>query len=241
MHGVAALHEHAGAFGTGGAGADHQYGVLGTALRKFLRMPAAPIFLTGGGVLGADHRRTADFPARNAYVAADADTDVVVAAFFNLLRQPRVRDGRPGGADDVGDALGHDLGHLFRIGETADAENRLLGHLLDETSPRHLMALLVEPGWTRVLAPLGDVAHVHVPQVHQRVGQRDEFHAVVLHLDARIAVQSVDGEASGDGGVVADGTPDFFQGFQPKACAIFQRAAVFVLALVVVGREKLQR
>src|SRR3979490_3449592 len=47
-------------------------------------------------------------------------------------------------------------------------------------------------------------------------------------------------EAGGDRAVVADGAPDFFQGFEPEARGIFQRAAVFVLALVVVGREELQ-
>ncbi len=241
MHGVAAFHQHPGALGAGRSGADHQDGVVGAALRKFLRMPAAPIFLARGGVLRADHRRAADFPARNAHVAADADADVVVAAFLDLLRQPGIGDGRPCRADDVGDALGHDLGHLFRIGEAADAEHRLLGHLLDEARPRHLVALLIEPGGAGVLAPLGDVADVHVPQIDQRVGEPDEFHAVVLDLDARFAVQGIDGEAGRDRAVVADGAAHLFQGFEPEARAVFQRAAVFVLALVVVGREKLQR
>ncbi len=38
-----------------------------------------------------------------------------------------------------------------------------------------------------------------------------------------------------------DGAPHFLQGLEPEARAILQRAAVLVLALVVVGREKLQR
>src|SRR5450631_876754 len=184
MHGIASLHQHTGALGTGRSGADYQYGVVGAALRKFLRMPAAPIFLAGGGVLGADHGGAADFPARNAYIAADADANVVVATLFDLLRQPGIGDRRPRSADDIGDALGHNLGHLFRIGEAAHAEDRLLGDLLDEARPRHLVALLIEPGWTRVLAPLGDVADIHVPQIDQRVGQCDEFHAVVFDFDA---------------------------------------------------------
>ncbi len=145
-------------------------------------MPAAAIFLAGGGVLSADHRRTADLPARDAYVAADADADVVVAAFLDLLRQPGIGNRRTGGADDVGDALGDDLRHFFRIGEAADAEHRLLRHLLDEARPGHLMALLVEARGARILAPFGDVADVDVPQIDQRIGQRDEFHAVVLRL-----------------------------------------------------------
>src|ERR1019366_373411 len=204
-------------------------------------MPAAPIFLARGGVLRADHRRAADFPARNAHIAADADADVVVAAFFYLLRQPGIGDGWPRGADDIGDALGHDLGHLFRVGEAAHAEDRLLGDLLDEARPRHLVALLVEPGWTRVLAPLGDVAHIHVPQIDQGVRRRDDFHAVIFDFDSRFTVQGIDGEAGRDRAVVADGAPDLFQSFEPEPRAIFQRSAVFVFALVVVGREKLQR
>src|ERR1700686_4321530 len=122
-------------------------------------MPTAPVFLARSGVLRADHRRAANFPARNTHIAADADADVVVAAFFDLLRQPGIGDGWPRGADDIGDALGHDLGHLFRVGEAAHAENRFLCDLLDEARPGPLVALLVEPGWARVLAPFGDVAH----------------------------------------------------------------------------------
>ncbi len=241
MHGVAAFHQHPGAFGAGRAGPDHQDGVVGAALREFFRMPAAPVLLARGGILRADHRRPADFPARNAHIAADANANVVGAAFFDLFRQPGIGNGRPRRTDDIGDALGHDLRHLFRIGEAADAEHGFLGHLLDEARPRHLVALAVEPGGTRVLAPLGDVAHIHVPQIDQRVGHPDELHAVILDLDPRFTVQGIDGKAGGDRGVVADGAPDFFQGFQPEARTVFQRAAVFVLALVVVGREKLQR
>ena len=241
VNGIAALHQHAGALGARRAGADHQYGVLGGALREFLRVPAAAIFLAGGGVLRANHRRPADFPARNAYIAADADADVVVAAFLDLLRQPGIGDRGARRADDVGDALGDDLGHLLRVGETADPEHGFLGHLFDESGPGNLVALLVESGRPGVLAPLGDVAHVHVPQIDQRVGQGDELHAVILDLDAGVAVERIDGEAGGDGRVVAHGAADFFQGLEPEARAIFQRAAVFVLALVVIGREKLQR
>src|SRR6202030_1214993 len=143
-HGIAACHQHPRAFGAGRAGTHDQYGVVGAAFRKFLRMPAAPIFLAGGGVLRADHRRAADLPARNADVAADADADVVVAALFDLLRQPRIGNGRPRRADDIGDALGHDLRHFFRVSEAPHAEHRLFGHLLDEARPWHLVTLLVE-------------------------------------------------------------------------------------------------
>src|SRR5271163_3587895 len=107
-------------------------------------MPAATVFLARGRVLGADHRRTADFPTRNADVAADADANVVVAAFLDLLRQPGIGNRRTRGADDVGDALGDDLRHLFRVREAADAEDRLLRHLFDEAGPGHLVALLIE-------------------------------------------------------------------------------------------------
>src|ERR1035438_399849 len=103
-------------------------------------MPAAAIFLAGRGILGADHRRAADFPARYADIAADADANVVVAAFLDLLRQPGIGDRGPRGADDIGDALGDDFRHLFRIGEAADAEHGFLGDLLDEASPGDLVA-----------------------------------------------------------------------------------------------------
>ena len=54
---------------------------------------------------------------------------------------------------------------FFRIGEASHAQHRLFCDLLDEAGPGDLMTLLVEPRWPGVLAPLGDVADVHVPQV----------------------------------------------------------------------------
>src|SRR5712691_338878 len=133
-------------------------------------MPTAAIFLAGRGVLRTNHRRPAEFPARDADIAADADADVVVPAFLDLFRQPRIGNGGARRADDVGDSLGDDLSHLFRIGKSPDSEYRLLGHLLHETGPRHLVALGIETRRAGILAPFGDVAHIDVPQVDQRIG-----------------------------------------------------------------------
>ena len=98
----AALAQHERALHPGGAGADHQHIVVGVCRRlEPLGVPAAAVLLAGGRVLGADHRRAADLPARDADVAADALADVVEAALVDLLRQERVGDRRPRSADDV--------------------------------------------------------------------------------------------------------------------------------------------
>ena len=66
-------------------------------------MPAAPVLLAGGRVLGA-----ADVAAavglRDADVAADALADLVEPALVDLARQERVGDRRAGGSDQVPDA-----------------------------------------------------------------------------------------------------------------------------------------
>ena len=238
---VAALEQYARAFRARGTRADHQDRIVRALFRKALRVPAAPVFLAGGRVLGTDHRRSADLPARDADVASDTDAHVVDPAFLDLLRQEGIRDRRPGRPDDVGNALGHDLGHLFRIREAPHAEHRLFRDLLDELGPGDLVPLLIEARRPRVLSPLGDVADIDVPQVDQGVGHLDEFHPVDLDFELTRPVQRVDREARGDRAVVSDRPPHLLQRLQPEAGAVFQRPAVLIGALVVVVREKLQR
>jgi hypothetical protein len=103
------------------------------------------------------------------------------------------------------------------------------------------MTLLVKARRAGVLAPLGDVADVDVPQVDQRIGHFDELHAVDFHLHRGRPVQRIDRKASGDGAVAAHGLAHLLERLEPEAGAIFQRAAVLVGALVVIRREKLQR
>src|SRR5258706_8801737 len=133
-------------------------------------MPAAAIFLARGGVLSADHRRPANLPARYADVAADADTHVVDPALLDLPGQKWIRNRRPGSADDVRDPLGHDLGHLFRIGETPHAQHGFARHLLDELGPGNLVSLLIKARGPGILTPFGDISAIDAPQADNLVG-----------------------------------------------------------------------
>ena len=92
--------------------------------REALGVPAAPVLLAGGRVLGA-----ADVAAGvglgDADVAADALADLVDAPLVDLARQERVGDRRPRGADQIPHAAAHDLGHQVGVGQAADADDRL--------------------------------------------------------------------------------------------------------------------
>ncbi len=239
VDGITAFHQHAGSFGAGWAGTDHQDCILRCSLTELLRMPAATVFFAGGRILGTDHWRAADFPTRDTDVTTDTDADIVVTAFFDFLRQERIGDGRTCATDDVGKALGHDLGHFFRISVAAYAQHRLLRYLLDELGPGHLMALLVEARWACILTPFGDVADVHVPQVEQGVSQFDELHAVDFNLDLIRAVNGIHSETGRNRTLAANRMFDLLQRFEPETCTVFQRTAVFVGALVIVRIEEL--
>ena len=235
MHRVAALQEHPRALAPRGTRPDDEHRVIGAFLRELLRMPAAPVLLPGGGILRADHRRSADLPARNAHVAADAHPNVIVAPLLDLLRQPGIGDRGARRTDDIRYPLGDDLGHLLRIGKPSHPQHRLLRHLLHEARPGHLVSLLVEARGARILAPLGDIPHIHVPQIHQRIRQPDELHPVALDLHPRIPIQRIDRKARRNRAVLPHRAAHLLQSLQPKARPILQRPAVLVLALVVVG------
>ena len=206
-------------------------------------MPAASVLLAGGGVLGAHHRRAADLPARDALVAADALPDVVETALLDLVRQERVRDRRPGGADDVELSGVDDGDHRVGVRDPADADDRLVGVVarLDGARVRLLVVLLEEPGRAGVLPPLGDVADRQVPEVDEVVDVLDEAVAVLLELDAGRAVQRVDRESRGDRAVVTHGFAHLLEALTPEAGAVLERAPVLVRALVRPGGQELQR
>src|SRR5680860_147737 len=146
-------------------------------------MPAAAVFLAGGGVLRADHGRAADLPARDADVTTDAHADIVDAAFINLAGQPGIGDARARRADDVELAGTDHLGHFFGIGEATDTQHRFLGHLFNELLPRNLMALTIKTRRPCILAPLRNVSYVDIPNVNVRISQFEELHAVHFNLD----------------------------------------------------------
>ena len=98
----AALAEHHRALHPGRPRADHEHvvvGVLGAV--ELLGVPSAAVLLAGRRVLGANERRAADLPPRDADVAADALADVLEATLVDLLRQERIRDRRAARGDDV--------------------------------------------------------------------------------------------------------------------------------------------
>jgi hypothetical protein len=102
------------------------------------------------------------------------------------------------------------------------------------------MTLGVKTRRAGILAPFGNVAHIDVPQVDERIRHADEFHAVLFDLHSAVAVQGVHGETGGDGAIMAHGAPHFFQRLEPEARTVLERSAVLVLALVVVRGEELQ-
>ena len=71
------------------------------------------------------------------------------------------------------------------------------------------------------------------------VGEPDELEPFLQLYSVRAA--GVDGEPHRDRAPVADGVADELERLEPEASAVLERAAVLVSALVVVGREELQR
>src|ERR1700686_806098 len=107
-------------------------------------MPAAAPLFTGGRILGTAPRY-AVVPARDADVAADAFSDLVLPAVIDFSRQERIRDGGPRASDQIGDS-GPDLrDHHIGRGEAAHAPDRPFGQLLDEVDDGLVAALGGEP------------------------------------------------------------------------------------------------
>ena len=168
----AALREHDRALHAGRAGADDEDVVGGVrgALEP-LGMPASAVLLAGGRVL-----RAADVAARvardDAHVAADALADLVQPALLDLLRQERVGDRRPGGADDVRHAASGRLGHLSAFVKRPTPTIGLLGRAAHLARPLELAACREEARRAGVDRPLGDDrADVDVPEVDVAVGE----------------------------------------------------------------------
>ncbi len=185
-----------------------------------LRVPAAAVLLAGGRVLGAAQVAAPD-RARVARVAADALADLVVAALLDLHRQERVGDRRPGGADQVGGAASHHLGHAVGIGEPADHDDRLLRRLAGAARPLELVALLEEPRRAAVdPLPAGERADGDVPQVDHGVRPADELEPL-RQLDAR-PLERVGGDPDRDRAVAADGLAHQLDRLEPEAGPVLE-------------------
>ena len=181
-----------------------------------------------------------DSALRDADVAADALADLAVAALLDLLREERIGDRRPRGADQVPRAAERMISAI-RSGfvSRADADDRLRRRLAHSAGPFELVALLEEARGARVLRPLDDRADVDVPEVDEVVGEPDEAEPL-LELDAG-RPERLDAEAHRDRAVVADRLAHGLERLEPEARAVLERAAVLVGALVVEGREELER
>ncbi len=220
-------------------GSDDEHVVVCVRSRlELLRMPAAAVFLAGGRVLGAADV-VAPLGLHDADVAPDALADLPVAALLDLLREERVGDGRAGRADEVPGPAPHDLRHAVRARQAPDTDDRLRGHLAHPAGPLQLVALGEETGGAGILRPVRDRADVHVPQVDEVVGEDDEARTFV-ELDSG-GPERLDAEANGDRAVVSHRRADLLQRLDPEARAVLERAPVGVGALVVEGREELQR
>ena len=204
---VAALAEHHGRLQASRSRADHQYG--GVAVRGrgvVLGVPASPVLLAGGRVLGAPDGRAADLPARHADVAPDALPDVIEAALLDLAGEERIRDRRAGRPDDVALARRDGLDHHVGVGESADVDARLVGVPLGDAGVVGLMVGGEEPRRPGVLAPV-EGADVEVPVVDEGIEGLDVLGSVLLGAEAGVAVavglvEGVDRHPDPDGAVV---------------------------------------
>ena len=201
-------------------------------------MPAAPELLTGGRVLRAGDLVVVE-RTREADVAADALADLVEPAFLDLLRQERVGDRRPRGADQVPDAAADDLHHPLRARQAPDADDRLRRGLANAAGPLQLPALVVAARRRDVGRAVGDRADVHVPEVDEVIGQPNELEPL-LELDS-VRPPRVDREPGGDRALVADALAHELECLEPEARPVRQRPAVLVRPLVVERGEELQR
>src|SRR5262249_34317435 len=134
-------------------GTDDEYLARTRGWFEAFRMPAAPVFLHGGRVLGAVDR-VVEVEAGYADVAADALADVLAAPLVDLTRQPGIGDRRPGAAYDVDLARSDDPGHFVRVGEAADPDHGRLGDALHLGIPGCLVIALIESRRPRILTPI---------------------------------------------------------------------------------------
>ena len=176
---------------------------------------------------------------RDADVAADALTDLAVETLLDLGGEKGVGDRRAGRSDQVPGARVDDLRHAIRVRQARDTHDGLGRGLADAAGPFQLVPLREESGGAGVLRPFGDRADVHVPEIHQVVGEADELEAFV-ELDAGRA-ECVDARPHRDDAVVSDGFADDLERLEPEPRSVLQGAAVLVGALVVEGGEELQR
>ena len=235
--------EHPGTFHARRTRSDDEHRRLLRRLLEFLGMPAAAVFLHRGGVLGADKRRAADLPARDAHVAADAFADIVEPPLLDLLGQEGIGNRGPCCTDDVGLTRLENLDHVVGTGDAPDGQHGHVGHIPDALDPGPLVVRLVETRRPRILTPFGDIRDVDVPQVGQPLSgdDLDELHAVLAHLDAGRSDDGVDGEAGNNAAIRADGGFHALEAFEPETGTVLDVAAILVGALVVVLGEELQR
>src|SRR2546427_200371 len=173
-----ALPEHERALHPGRTGADDEDVAVGVRRPlEALGVPPSPELLTGRRVLRAGDLVVVE-RAREADIAADALADLVEPAFLDLLRQERVRDRRPRGADQVPDAAADDLHHPLRARQASDAHDRLRRGLANAARPLELPALIVAARGSDVSRAVGDRADVHVPEVDEMIGQPNELESL---------------------------------------------------------------
>ena len=106
------------------------------------------------------------------------------------------------------------------------------------------MVALVEARRTGILAPFLPAPPMMTSQRStrpSRVDKLDEAQALVVHLDAPGTGELVDGEAGGDGAMVAGRAPQRLQGLDPEAGAVLERAAIAVGAPVEMARQRVGR
>src|SRR5207253_4345734 len=122
--------------------------------------------------------------------AADAFTDLIVAAFGDLPRQKGIGDRGPCGADQVLDATLDLARHAVGRSEAADAYHRFRRETLDESNIGLLESLLSETRGTRIIGErAGDI---DVPQIGKLGEHGDDLAPLALRSYAFGTMQFID-------------------------------------------------
>jgi len=171
MHRITAASQETGALEAGRSRADDEERVVARTGRDVLGVPSLTPFLPHGRVLRTPNRRHG-VVARNAHIATDTFPYVVDIARVDLIWQKWIGYGRARGADEIKDSAPNLRDHGIGGRESAHADYRLRGDLLDETYELFLKAFRGKSRCSRVVGP---VAQIHVPKIGELTQHFDDF------------------------------------------------------------------
>ena len=241
---VTAHAQHPGAFHPRRPAAHDEHRARLVRLLELLGMPAAPVFLARGCVLGAAQKSLL-LHARDAHVAPDAFADVLVAPLLDLFGQERVGDRGPRRADNVALAVVDHADHVVGAGEAAVVHDRYVAddplHVLDEGL--HPVRLAKARAGRVLARPLLVIADLDRPGVEQPLGVEElDDGEPLLEILQREGAQNVVGfVADRDRARRAAGLAHLGEALDGKTQPVLERAAPAVAPVIVAMVEKLRR